>query len=131
MVKYASVKFLKLAAASGNQHFAYSKNKDADQLCSTAQLICAFVFASRLVRFIFFLNPKLQASSHIPCLYCPVWELHCKFSHDELKCCFYSQTSHPKAKNRSTRDRKICDTQKKKKEKQTYSAKCYVKSKIN
>ena len=34
-----------------------------------------------------------------------------------LKYCFYSQTSHPKAKNRSTRDRKICDTQKKKKKK--------------
>ena len=34
------------------------ENKDADQ-----QLISAFVFATRIVHFIFFLNPKFQASS--------------------------------------------------------------------
>ena len=37
--------------------------KDADQLCSTAQLISSFVFATRTVPSLFFLNPKSQASS--------------------------------------------------------------------
>ena len=33
----------------------------------TAKLISAFAFATRIVQFFFFLNPKLQASSH------PLW----------------------------------------------------------
>ena len=40
------------------------KNKEANQL----QLICAFIFATKLVYFVqllFFLNPKFQASSHL------------------------------------------------------------------
>ena len=38
------------------------KNKDADQL--TAKLISAFVFATRIVQFLYYLNPKFQPSSH-------------------------------------------------------------------
>ena len=37
-----------------------------------AKLISAFVFATRVVQFLFFLNPKFQASSHLLWLYSPV-----------------------------------------------------------
>ena len=38
----------------------------------TAKLISAFVFATRIVQSLFFLNPKFQASSHLLWLYSPV-----------------------------------------------------------
>ena len=38
----------------------------------TAKLISAFVFATRIVQFLFYLNPKLQASSSFLRLYSPV-----------------------------------------------------------
>ena len=52
----------------------------------TAKLISAFVFATRKVQFLFFLNPKFQASSCLLCFYSlvcvrPVWKPHCLFSH--------------------------------------------------
>ena len=52
-----------------------------------AKLISAFVFATRIVQFLFYLNPKFQASSSFLCLYrsvCvgPVRKLHCWFSHE-------------------------------------------------
>ena len=37
----------------------------------TAKLISAFVFATRIVQFLYFLNPKFPASSHLLCLYSP------------------------------------------------------------
>ena len=37
------------------------------------QLISAFVFVTRIVQFLFFLNPKFPASSHLMCLYRPVF----------------------------------------------------------
>ena len=39
---------------------------------SAAQLISAFVFATRIVQSLFFLNPKFQASSHLLWLYSPI-----------------------------------------------------------
>ena len=52
------------------------KNKDADQLCSnctaTAQLISAFVFATWMAQFLFYLNLKLQASNYFHSLHRPV-----------------------------------------------------------
>ena len=42
--------------------FCMCENKDADQLCGTAQLISAFVFATRIVQSLCLLNPKFQAS---------------------------------------------------------------------
>ena len=48
--------------------FCICENKDADQLCG----ICAFVFATRIVQSLFFLNPKFQVSSHLLRLYSPV-----------------------------------------------------------
>ena len=53
----------------------------------TAKLISGFVFATRIVQFLFYLNPKFQASSCFLCLYrsvCvgPVRKPHCWFSHE-------------------------------------------------
>ena len=63
------------------------ENKDADQLAVIAKLISTFVFATRIVQFLFYLNPKFQASSSFLCLYrlvCvePVRKPHCWFSHE-------------------------------------------------
>ena len=52
--------------------FCISENKDADQLRGTAKLISAFVFATRIVHSLSFLNPKFPASSHLLWLYSPV-----------------------------------------------------------
>ena len=52
-----------------------------------AQLISAFVFATRIVQFLFYLNPKFQASSSFLCLYRPVCvgpvrKPYCWFPHE-------------------------------------------------
>ena len=47
----------------GKPTICIGENKDADQLAVTAKLISAFVFATRIVQFLFYLNPKFQASS--------------------------------------------------------------------
>ena len=52
----------------------------------TAKLISAFVFATRIVQFLYFLNSKFPVSSHLMCLYSPVCvrpvrKPHCWFSH--------------------------------------------------
>ena len=69
----------------GKPTICIGENKDADQL--TAKLISAFVFATRIVQFLFYLNPKFQASSSFLCLYRPVYvgpvrKPHCWFSHE-------------------------------------------------
>ena len=46
-----------------NQQFAYAKTKAQISFAVTAKLISAFVFATWIVHFLFFLNPKFQASS--------------------------------------------------------------------
>ena len=61
-------------------------NKDADQLRGNREADHAFVFATRILQFLFYLNPKFQASSSFLCLYrlvCvgPVHKPHCWFSH--------------------------------------------------
>ena len=53
--------------------FCLCENKGADQLRSiTAKLISAFVFATRIVQFLFFSNTKFQASIHLRKLHRPV-----------------------------------------------------------
>ena len=52
--------------------FAYAKTKTQISFAVTAKLISAFVFASRIVQSLYFLNPKFQASSHLLWLYSPV-----------------------------------------------------------
>ena len=52
--------------------FCICENKDEDQLRSNwaaGQLISAFVFAIRIVKSLYNLNPKFQASSHLVWLY--------------------------------------------------------------
>ena len=66
----------------GKPTICIGENKGADQ-----KLISAFVFATRIVQFLFYLNPKSQASSSFLCLYrsvCagPVRKPHCWFSHE-------------------------------------------------
>ena len=71
----------------GKPTICIGENKDADQLCGSREMISAFVFATRIVQFLFYLNPKFQASSSFLCLYrsvCvrPVRKPHCQFSHE-------------------------------------------------
>ena len=74
----------------GKPTICLGENKGADQLRGNreaAKLISAFVFATRIVQFLFYLNPKFQASSSFLCLYrpvCvgPVQKSHCWFSHE-------------------------------------------------
>ena len=64
----------------GKPTICMGENKGADQL------IRAFVFATRIVQFLYFLNPKFQASNLLLCLYIPVCvgpvrNPNCWFSH--------------------------------------------------
>ena len=52
--------------------FAYAKTKTQISFAVTAKLISAFVFATRKVQFLYYLNPKFQASNHLLWLYSPV-----------------------------------------------------------
>ena len=70
-----------------NQQSAYAKTKTQISFAVTAKLISAFVFATRIVQFLLYLNPKFQASSSFLCLYRPVCvgpvrKPHCWFSHE-------------------------------------------------
>ena len=63
---------MKWAASWENRVFAYAKTKTQISFAVTAKLISAFVFATRIVQFLFYLNPKFQVSSHLLWLYSPV-----------------------------------------------------------
>ena len=61
----------------GKPTICIGENKDADQ----------HVFATRILHFLLYLNPKFQASSSFLCLYSPVCvgpvrKPHCWFSHE-------------------------------------------------
>ena len=63
------------------------KTKTQISFVATANPISALFFATRIVHFLFFLNPKSQASSHLLWLYSlicvgPVQKPHCWFSHE-------------------------------------------------
>ena len=78
----------------GKPTICIGENKDADQLRGNAKLISVFVFATRIVQFLFYLNPKFQASSSFLCLYrsvCvgPVRKPHCWFSHEAAQLLCY------------------------------------------
>ena len=51
------------AASWENQQSTYAKPKTQSSFAVTAKLISAFVFATRIVQFFFYLNSKFQASS--------------------------------------------------------------------
>ena len=76
-----------------NQQSAYGKTKAQISFAVTAKPISTFVFATRIVQFLFYLNPKFQASSSFLCLYRPVCvgpgrKPHCWFSHEAAICCY-------------------------------------------
>ena len=52
--------------------FAYAKTKTQISFTVTAKLISAFVFATRIVQPLYYLNPKFQAASYLLCLHSPV-----------------------------------------------------------
>ena len=52
-----------------NQQSAYAKTKAQISFAVTAKLISAFVFATPILQFLYFLNPKFPVSSHLLCLY--------------------------------------------------------------
>ena len=65
----------------------YAKTKVQISFAVNAKLTSAFVFATRIVQFLFYLNPKLPVSSHFLCLNSSVCvrnvrKSHCWFSHD-------------------------------------------------
>ena len=57
------------AASWENRSFNYVKTKTQISFTVTAKLISAFVFATRIVQFLFLFNPKFQASSRFLWLY--------------------------------------------------------------
>ena len=68
----------------GKPTICIGENKDADQLRGNRK---AFVFATRIVQFLFYLNPNFQDSSSFLCLFRPVCvgpvrKPHCWFSHE-------------------------------------------------
>ena len=73
--------------ASENQHFAYAKTKAQISFAVTAKLISAFVSATWIIQFLYFLNLQFPATSYLLCLYSlvcvrPVRKPHCWFLHD-------------------------------------------------
>ena len=77
-----------------NQQSAYAKTKAQISFAVTAKMISAFVFATRIVQFLYFLNPKVPFSSHLLCLYSPVSvgpvrKPQCWFSHEAAQ--YYSE----------------------------------------
>ena len=50
-------------------HFAYGKTKAQISCAVNAKLISAFVFATQIVQFLYFLNPKFPASVTVSSVY--------------------------------------------------------------
>ena len=68
-------------------HLMMQKTKAQISFTVTAKLISAFVFATLIVQFLYFLNPKFSVSSILLCLYSPVcvgpvWKPHCWLSRE-------------------------------------------------
>ena len=71
----------------GKPTICMGENKDANQLRGNREADQRLVFATRIVQFLFNLNPEFQGSSSFLCLYRPVCvrpgrKPHCWFSHD-------------------------------------------------
>ena len=72
MLKLCFFLLINLSLVVRNLHFAYVKNKDADQLHSksvTAQLNIDIGFATRIEQSLYFLDTKFHVSSHLLWLY--------------------------------------------------------------
>ena len=73
-----------------NRLFAYTKTKTQISFVVTAKLISAFVFTTRILQSLYFLNPKFQGSSHLLWLYSlvcvrPGRNPEDQFSHNEAQ----------------------------------------------
>ena len=82
-----------------NQQSAYAKTKTQISFAVTAKLISAFVFATQIVQFLFYLNPEFQDSSSFLCMYSPVCvgpvrKPHCWFSHEAAHISTYCDHCH-------------------------------------
>ena len=82
----------------GKPTICITKTKTQISFAVTAKLISAFVFATQIVQFLFYLNPKFQAYSSFLCLYRPVCvgpvrKPHCWFSHEAAQISLLSQWS--------------------------------------
>ena len=79
-----STQYLIIEPPHGKTNNLHRRNHEADQ--------SAFVFATRIVKFLFYLNPEFQASSSFLSLYRPVCvgpvrKPHCWFSHEAAHIC--------------------------------------------
>ena len=63
--------YIKWTSLWENRLFAYAKTKTQISFAVTVKLISVFVFATRIVQSLYFLNPKFQASNHLMWLYSP------------------------------------------------------------
>ena len=65
----------------------YAKTKTQTSFAATAKLISAFVFATRIVQSLYFLNAKFQGCSYLLRLYSPacVGNPEDRFSHNEAQ----------------------------------------------
>ena len=75
----------------GKPTICIGENKDADQLRGNREADQR-LSATRIVQFLFYLNPKFQASGSFLCLYRPVCvgpvrKPHCWFSHEAAQLC--------------------------------------------
>ena len=77
-------KMYRMSCIVSKPTFRICQKQRSRSASQAAKLISAFVFATRLVQFIYFLNPKFSASSRLLCLYSSVCvrKPHCWFSHD-------------------------------------------------
>ena len=66
------------------------ETKGADQLRSHCEADQRLFFATRIVQFLYFLNPKFPACSHLLCLYRTVCVRHVRNPH----CWFSHKTAH-------------------------------------
>ena len=67
-------------------HLQKQRRRSASQYCEADQGLC-FCYTNQMVQFLYFLNSKFPASSHLLCLYSlfcvgPVQKPLCWFSHD-------------------------------------------------
>ena len=102
-----AVQWLQLTSAFGghlghvtceNQQSAKAKTKVQISFAVTAKLISAFVFATRMVQFFYFLNANSQPLT-IFCDYCqvcvgPVQNPNCSFSHAQAQLLICGCTGH-------------------------------------
>ena len=72
MSTHVFVLFNKMSLVMRKPAFCICENTTQISFAVTAKLISAFVFATRIVQSLCFLNQKFQASSHLLWLYSPV-----------------------------------------------------------